>query len=139
MGVYVTGRVRVDTADNFTMTGGLVEGNVRVINTVNVALLENTVNGGGLVAKGNGTSTALGNIVVGGNIVVNDDSVQDQVVIVAQNLIYNGILRVNFNEKAEVKDNQVIAGDIICRDNDRLDSSGNRAEGRVNCIRNLFQ
>lgn len=139
VGVYVTGRVLVDTADNFTMIGSLVEGNVRVINTVNAALVDNTVNGGRLVAKGNLTSTVLRNIVVGGTIVVSDDTCeQEQDVLVAQNLIFTGNLRGNCNEKADVKDNKVTNGSITCRENDRLDSIGNVAlDGTVNCRRNI--
>jgi hypothetical protein len=61
---------------------------------------------------------------------VNDDTCeQEQEVSVLENLILNGNLRVNCNEKADVKDNKVRVGDITCRDNDRLDSFGNVAEG----------
>jgi hypothetical protein len=51
--VHVTGRVLVRGADQFTMMGSLVNGNVRVINTVSAALVDNQVNGGNLVARGN--------------------------------------------------------------------------------------
>ena len=63
---------------------------------------------------------------------VNDDTCeQEQEVSVLENLILTGNLRVNCNEKADVKDNKVRDGDITCRDNDRLDSFGNVAEGEV--------
>ena len=139
VGVYVTDRVLVNGADQFTMINSLVDGNVRVINTKTAVLVDNTVNGGRLVAKGNLTSTVLRNIVTGGTIVVSDDTCeQEQSVLVAQNLIFTGNLRINCNEKADVKDNKVTNGSITCRENDRLDSIGNVAlDGTVNCRRNL--
>ena len=139
VGVYVTGRVLVRNADQFTMIGSLVNGNVRVINAVSAALVDNQVNGN-LVARGNRFSSVLRNIVLDGNIRVNDDSCeQEQVVSVLQNLVSGGSLQVNCNEKADVKDNKVTDGDITCRDNDRLDSKDNDAfGGRVNCSRSLF-
>lgn len=140
VGVYVTGRVLVKNADQFTMMGSLVEGNVRVINTKSAALVDNQVVGGNLVARGNLFSTVLRNVVLGGNIRVNDDTCdQQQEVSVLQNLVSGGSLQVNCNETADVKDNKVTDGNITCRDNDRLDSKDNDAiGGRVNCSRSLF-
>ena len=140
VGVYVTGRVLVRDADQFTMMGSLVEGNVRVINTKSAALVDNQVVGGNLVARGNLFSTVLRNVVLGGNIRVNDDTCdQQQEVSVLQNLVSGGSLQVNCNETADVKDNKVTNGNITCRDNDRLDSKDNDAiGGRVNCSRSLF-
>ena len=144
VGVVVTGRVIVRNAEHFTMMGSLVDGNVRVINTVSAILADNTVDGGNLVARGNTESYVLRNIVFGGNIRVIDDVSggefeQKQVVAVLQNLILSGDLRVNGNEMADVKENKVTEGDITCRDNDRLDSKDNDAiGGRVNCSRSLF-
>ena len=140
VGVYVTGRVLVRDADQFTMMGSLVEGNVRVINTVSAALVDNQVVGGNLVARGNAFSSVLRNVVPGGSIRVNDETCKrEQEVSVLQNLVSGGSLQVNCNETADVKDNKVTNGNITCRDNDRLDSKDNDAiGGRVNCSRSLF-
>jgi hypothetical protein len=119
-----------------------VSGNLRVINTVSAALVGNQVDSGGnLVAKGNAFSTVLKNFVAGGgNIRVNDDSCQQQQeVLVAGNLILEGNLSVNCNEKATVRANSVTNGNITCSDNDRLDSMNNDAfGGRVHCSKSLF-
>ena len=138
VGVYVTERVIVNGADQFTMIGSLVNGNVRVINTKSAALLDNHVDGGNLVARDNTFSTVLRNIVLGGTIRVIDDSGELEAQVL-QNLIFNGNLRVNGHERADVKENKVTDGDITCSDNDRLDSKDNDAiGGRVNCSRSLF-
>lgn len=141
VGVIVTGRVLVTDANQFTMLNSKVDGNLRVFNTVSAALIENHVtNGGNLVAKGNAFSTVLKNFVVGGSIKVNDDTCQQQQeVLVAGNLVLEGNLRVNCNEKATVRENSVTNGNITCRDNDRLDSIRNDAfGGKVNCSKSLF-
>ena len=142
VGVIVTGRVLVKGADQFTMLSSKVDGNLRVVNTVSAALVGNLVeNGGNLVAKGNVFSTVLKNSVVGGgSILVNDDAcAQQQEVLVAGNLVFDGNLRVDCNNKASVRENSVTNGDLTCRDNDRLDSIDNDAfGGRVKCSRNLF-
>ena len=115
VGAVVNGNVRVRNADQFSIKGGIVNGNVRVTNVVSA-------------------------FVSGGNIIVSDDACeQDQEVAVVQNLIFVGSMRVNCNEKADVKENKVTSGDITCRDNDRLDSKDNDAfGGRVNCSLSLL-
>jgi hypothetical protein len=138
VGVYVTDRVLVNGADQFTMIGSVVDGNVRVINTRSAALLDNYVDGGNLVARDNTLSAVLRNIVLGGTIRVIDNS-GDLEAQVLQNLILTGNLRGNGHEKADVKENKVTDGDITCRDNDRLDSKDNDAiGGKVNCSKSLF-
>ena len=138
VGVYVTGSVRVDGADQFTMTSSLVNGNVRVINTLSAALLGNQLDGGNLVVRDNTFSTVLRNIVHGGTIRVIDNSGRLETQVL-QNLIFNGNLRVNGHEKADVKENKVKDGDITCKNNDRLDSKDNDAiGGTVNCSKSLF-
>jgi hypothetical protein len=83
------------------------------------------------------------NVVTGGNIRVIDDVSggqfeQQQEVLVLQNLVFNGNLRVNGNNKPDVKENKVRNGDITCRENDKLDSIDNDAVGgKVNCSRSL--
>ena len=141
VGVVVTGRVLIKDADQFTMKGSLVEGNFRVINVVSANLVDNQVVNGNLVAKGNGVSFVAKNIVTGGTIRVNDDTCdQEQDVAVLLNLVFNGNLRVNCNDKADVKENKVTNGDITCSDNDNLDSIDNDAfGGRVSCSKSLFQ
>ena len=140
VGVVVNGDVRVRDADQFTMMGSIVNGNIRVTNTVSAALWDNQVNEGNIVTRANTFSTVLRNIVTGGNIRVIDDGGDDaQEAAVVQNLIFVGNLRVNGNEKADVKENKVTDGDITCRNNDRLDSKDNDAfGGKVNCSRSLF-
>ena len=142
VGVIVTGNVLVKNADQFTMKGSIVKGSLRVINTVSAALVDNQVdNGGNLVAKGNAFATVLKNFITGGgNIRVNDDTCeQQQEVLVAGNLVLDGNLAVNCNEKATVRANSVTNGNITCSDNDRLDSIDNDAfGGRVNCSKSLF-
>ena len=138
VGVYVTGSVRVDGADQFTMVSSLVNGNVRVINTLSAALLGNQLDGGNLVVSDNTFSTVLRNIVHGGTIRVIDNSGRLETQVL-QNLIFNGNLRVNGHEKADVKENKVKDGDITCKNNDRLDSKDNDAiGGTVNCSKSLF-
>lgn len=141
VGVHVTGRVLVRDADHFTMKGSLVNGDVRVINTVSAVLVGNQVDGGNLVTRANTYSTVVRNVVVGGGSirVIDDIGAQRQQVSVLQNLVLEGNLRVNWNEEADVSENKVRNGDITCRDNDRLDSKDNDAiGGRVNCSRSLF-
>lgn len=140
VGVVVNGDVQVRDADQFTMMGSIVNGNIRVTNTVSAALWDNQVNEGNLVTRANTFSTVLRNVVTGGNIRVIDDEGDDaQEAAVVQNLIFVGNLRVNGNEKADVKENKVTDGDITCRNNDRLDSKDNDAfGGKVNCSRSLF-
>ena len=134
------GGVSVRDADNFTLKGSIVSGNIRVINTAVANLVDNQVNEANIVARRNTFSTVVRNLVVDGNIRVNDDECEQQrEVVVLQNLILRGNLRVNCNEKADVKENKVTDGDITCRDNDRLDSKDNDAfGGRVNCSISLF-
>ncbi len=140
VGVYVTGNVRVRDAENFTMISSLVEGNILVTNTKFASLIGNKVETGNIVARGNLESAVWRNAVIGGSIRVNDESCgQQQVVTVLQNLISTGNLRVNCNEKADVKENKVTDGDITCRNNDRLDSKDNDAfGGTVNGSLSLF-
>ena len=142
VGVHVTGRILVKGANHFTMMGSLVDGNVRVINTVSAVLVDNQVEGN-LVTRSNTFSAVLRNVVInGGSIRVNDTlngCAQISKVSVLQNLVSGGKLRVNCNEEADVKDNKVTNGDITCRDNDRLDSKDNDAiGGKVNCSKSLF-
>ena len=138
VGVYVTRRVLVDGADQFTMIGSVVDGNVRVVNTASAALLDNQADGGNLVAIDNTFSIVLRNIVLDGTIRVIDNTEEKQTQVL-QNLIFNGNLRVNGHKKADVIENKVKNGDITCKNNDRLDSKDNDAiAGRVNCSRNLF-
>jgi hypothetical protein len=126
------------------MMGSLVKGNVRVINTVSATLVDNQVDNGNLVTRGNTFSAVMRNVVTGGNIRVIDDVSggqfeQQQEVLVLQNLVFNGNLRVNGNNKPDVKENKVRNGDITCRENDKLDSIDNDAVGgKVNCSRSLF-
>ena len=140
LGVIVTGRVEVTGADQFTMLNSKIDGNLRVFNTVSAAVWGNSIQNGNIVAKGNAFSTVLKNYVDGGNIHVNDDEcIQRQEVLVAQNQIFGGNLWVNCNNKADVKENSVTDGNITCRDNDLLDSTRNDAYGgRVECSRSLF-
>jgi hypothetical protein len=140
LGVVVLGDVRVRNADQFTMMGSIVNGNLGVTNTVSAALADNHVNEGNIVTRDNRFSTILRNVVSGGNIRVIGDGTDDaQEAAVVQNLIFVGNLGVHGNEKADVKENKVTEGDITCRNNDRLDSKDNDAfGGRVNCSRSLF-
>ena len=138
VGVYVTERVIVNGADQFTMIGSVVDGNVRVVNTASAVLLDNQVDGGNLVARNNTFSIVLRNIVLDGTIRVIDPSGRLETQVL-QNLILTGNLRVNGHEKADVKENKVTDGDITCQNNDRLDSKDNDAiGGKVNCSRSLF-
>jgi len=145
VGVKVTGNVTVRDSDQFNMLSSLVEGTVRVTNTVSAVLMDNQINSGNLVARGNAESYVLRNVVVGGTIRVNDDASggefeQQQFAAVLQNLILSGNLRVNGNEKADVKENKVTDGDITCRQNDRLDSKDNDAfGGTVDCSASLTE
>jgi hypothetical protein len=140
LGVLVNERVIVKDADDFTMTNSIVNGNLRVINTVGTALVNNQVFGN-LVTKGGSFSIVLRNIVNGGSIRVNDDSCEQfQEVKVEENLVYTGNLRVNCNKKADVRNNSVRGGNITCRDNALLDSRDNDSVGgTTNCSRSLFQ
>jgi hypothetical protein len=99
VGVVVIGDVRVRGADQFTMMGSIVNGNVRVTNTVSAALADNQVNEGNIVTRDNTFSTVLRNVVSGGNIRVIGDGTRDaQETAVLQNLIFVGnlgIQRVN--------------------------------------------
>ena len=145
LGVLVTGNVQVTDANQFTMMSSLVQGDAQVSNTVAASFLDSHVTGGNLVITGNRFSSAVRNVVVGGDIRVIDDVSggefeQDQEVIVVQNLIYSGNLQVHGNKKAEVNDNSVRGGDITCLKNDRLDSHDNDAlGGTVDCSRSLFE
>ena len=93
------------------------------------------------MARGNAFSTVLKNFVSGGgNIRVNDDTCeQQQEALVAANLVLDGNLTVNCNEKATLRGNSVTNGNITCSDNDRLDSLDNDAfGGKVDCSQSLF-
>jgi hypothetical protein len=102
--------------------------------------VDNQIDAADLVAKGNAFSTVVRNLVIGGNIRVNDDGCeQQQAASVLQNVVLEGSLTVKCNETADVKENKVRNGDIRCPDNDRLDSKDNDAFGGVvSCSRSLF-
>ena len=143
VGVVVTERIRVVRADEIIVANSSVRGGLRVLNTRTVTLVGNIVSGGNLVAKGNLNASVANNVVDGGSIVVSDDIEggvfeQDQIAIVQGNAVTNGNLRVNGNERAEVKSNATTDGDITCTANDHLDSHDNDARrGKVDCSRSL--
>ena len=141
IGVVVTGQVKVVSADQFSMVNSFVSGELRVNNVVSAFLSGNQVFGADVFAQGNTYSTVVGNTVNGGTLRVNDTTcIQQQTVVVSQNQVYNGNLRVNCNEKADVLDNHVSNGDLSCDNNDRVDSDGNRATGgKVDCERSVFE
>ncbi len=125
--VTVMGRVRVVGADQFTMMGSRIGGALRAQESTSVALVENEVWGGPLVASSNRHSTVIQNIVNGGDIRVNKNSMTATVV---ENLVRNGNMLVKGNEKADVIDN-FVGGNIRCPNNDRLDSFFNVATGTI--------
>ncbi len=125
--VTVMGRVRVVGADQFTMMGSRIGGVLRAQESNSVALVGNEVWGGDIVASSNLHSSVIQNTINGGNMKVNKNSMTATVV---ENLVRNGNLVVNANEKADVIDN-FVGGNIVCLNNDRLDSFFNMATGTI--------
>ena len=140
--VLVTGHVRVKNAEQFTMQGSIVSGDVKVINTASATLASNLVFNGNIIAKGNAESSFLGNVVFGGDMLVNVDQPpeQEQLVEVEKNQVIDGTLQVSNNNAAIVRKNTVRDGDIICENNDELFAYyNNTTDGVENCSKIIFE
>ena len=110
-----------------TIIGSTIEGNLRVINSDHVLLLNNKV-GGKIVVRDGGVANVIANTVFGGNLVVkNNDSAN-----VIENETLNGNIRVNFNVTALVQKN-ISVQDLICRENSTLSSFLNVAAITLDC------
>jgi hypothetical protein len=137
MKVLVTGDVTADNMDQISIVSSTVNGSISFTGSNSAFVFGNVVNGDAITTWRNVSSTVVRNTVNNGDITVNDATcVQNQHAVAEANEIYGGTLRVNCNETATVRNNLVRDGDIICRDNDRLDSFDNDARGagsKVNC------
>jgi hypothetical protein len=141
MKVLVTGDVTAENMDQISIVSSTVNGSILFTGSKSAFVYGNVVNGPGITAWRNTFSTVVRNTVNNGDIIVNDQECRQQTSAIAEeNEIYAGTLRVNCNETASVRNNLVRDGDIICRDNDRLDSFDNDARGagsKVNCSGNI--
>jgi hypothetical protein len=141
MNVLVTGDVTAENMDQISIVSSTVNGSILFTGSKSAFVYGNVVNGPGITAWRNTFSTVVRNTVNNGDIIVNDQECRQQTSAIAEeNEIYAGTLRVNCNETASVRNNLVRDGDIICRDNDRLDSFDNDARGagsKVNCSGNI--
>jgi hypothetical protein len=126
--VTVEGMIRIRGANQIIIVGSVVTGKLLVANTVSAALIQNHVFGGSLIARGNTYSSVARNTVISGNLLVDETFKQAAVV---ENDV-GGDMRVNRNEKVDVKNNTV-GGNLSCQLNDRLDSFGNKVSGTKNC------
>ena len=121
------GNLRI-TDDNCVIIGSTIEGNLRVINSDNVVLIDNKVGGRLRVDgnAGNGTAVILGNKVYGGSIVVRDL----QRANIVENQTLAGDIRLLANTSVLLKLN-ISAGDIVCRNNTSVDDFANYAAGEL--------
>ena len=93
-----------------TIIGSTIEGNLRVINSDHVLLLNNKV-GGNIRVRDGGVANVIANTVFGGNLVVkNNDSAN-----VIENETLTGNIRVTFNTTALVQKN-IAAHNLICKE-----------------------
>ena len=130
MNVLVTGDVTAESMDQISIVSSTVNGSISFTSSVSAFVYGNVVNGPSITNWRNTNSTVVSNTVNNGDISVNDQECKQQTsAIVEENEIFGGTLRVNCHETATVRNNVVRDGDIICRDNDRLDSFDNDARG----------
>jgi DUF4097 and DUF4098 domain-containing protein YvlB len=110
-----------------SIIGSTINGNLRVINSDHVLLMNNKI-GGSVRVRDGGVATVIANTVFGGNLVVKDNDSAH----VIENETLAGNIRVNFNTSALVQKN-ISVHDLICRENTSLDSFINFAGNKLDC------
>lgn len=128
------GNLRI-TDDSCSVIGTKIKGNLIVLNSDHILLLNNKV--GGIIRvdanAGFGTANVIANTVFGGRIVVRD--LQNANVIENETLdVERGNIRVIDNVKALVQKN-IAARNLVCRGNTDLDAFVNFAAGEERCPR----
>ena len=130
-GETIDGNLRI-TDDSCTIVSSTITGNVRVLNSEHVVLLNNKI-GGRIRVDGNagfGTANVIGNTVFGGPLVVRE--MQTANVIENETLSKaDGNIRLIGNVSALVQKN-IAAQDLICRGT-VVDASINYAGAKLDC------
>ncbi len=124
------GNLRI-TDDSCTIIGSTIAGNLRVINSDYIVLINNKV-GGNIRVDGNegsdNVANVIANTVFGGKLVVRDYAIAN----VIENETLTDHIRVINNGNTLVQKN-IAAQDLICRRNDDLDSFINFAGQLLDC------
>ena len=128
----IDGNLRI-TDDSCTIISSTITGNIRVINSDHVLLLNNKV-GGRIRVDGNagtGTANVVANTVFGGPIVVRD--LENANVIENETLSKErGNIRVLGNVSALVEKNIAMIK-LVCKENTELDAFVNKAGAKLDC------
>jgi hypothetical protein len=104
-----------------------IEGNLRVINSGYVLLLNNKV-GGSIRIRDGGVANAIANTVFGGDLVVRDNHTAN----IIENETLTGNIRVIGNTDALVQKN-IATRNLICAENTTLDAFVNFAGKKLDC------
>ena len=125
----IDGTLRI-TDDSCTIMGSTIKGDIRVINSDYILLLNNVVGGTIRVdgQEGDGVANVIANTVFGEGLVVRDLEIAN----VIENETLTGNIRVINNVKALVQKN-IAAQSLRCRGNTDLSAFINFAGASLNC------
>lgn len=128
------GNLTIRNERNCTITSSTIQGNLRVINSDNVLLLNNKIRGL-LLVKDGGVANVIANTVLSGRIVVEDNDVAN---VIENETLPNkiesgqGDIRVIGNTEALVQKN-IAAKNLVCKENTVLSSFLNIAGNKLDC------